>query len=107
MTTGHKITIEPTTARVSVHHKGSLLADTTQALALHETGCPTRYYIPPTDITFPLLTPSPTHTTCPFKGTASYWSTPDTPDLAWSYPDPLPEVAEIKGYLCFYDPEVS
>ena len=31
---------------------------------------------------------------------------PDAPDLVWSYPEPKPEVAAIKGHLCFYEVEV-
>jgi len=107
MTTGHRITVEPSSARVRVVHGDQVLAETDRALLLEETGCPPRYYIPAEDVRLDLLTPSDTHTVCPFKGTASYWSLPDAPDLVWSYPEPLPDVAAIKGHLCFYSPEVS
>ena len=74
---------------------------------LRETGSPVRYYLPAEDVRLDLLTPSDTHTYCPFKGTASYWSLPDAPDLVWSYPEPKPAVAEIKDHLCFYEVDVS
>jgi uncharacterized protein (DUF427 family) len=106
MSQGHIITVEQTDERVRVVHGDQVLAESDRPLVLRETGCPPRYYLPAEDVRLDLLTPSQTHTVCPFKGTASYWSLPDAPDLVWSYPDPKPEVAEIKGHLCFYEVEV-
>ncbi|EFE66954.1 DUF427 domain-containing protein [Streptomyces sp. NWU49] len=106
VTTGHRITIEPGDRHVRVVHGDRVLARSDRALVLKETGCPDRYYIPPEDVRLDLLTPSATRTHCPFKGTASYWSLPDAADLVWAYPDPKPEVAEIKDHLCFYDVDV-
>ncbi|MFH8451965.1 DUF427 domain-containing protein [Streptomyces fungicidicus] len=107
MTTGHRITIEASDARVRVVHGGQVLAESDRALVLRETGCPARYYVPPRDVRLDLLTPSETHTYCPFKGTASYWSLPDAADLVWAYPEPKPDVAAIKDHLCFYEVEVG
>ncbi|MFE2260801.1 DUF427 domain-containing protein [Streptomyces griseosporeus] len=107
MTKGHTITIEEGDLHVRVVHDGRVLAESDRPLVLRETGCPVRYYLPAEDVRLDLLTPSDTHTHCPFKGTASYWSLPGAPDLVWSYPDPKPDVAAIKGHLCFYDVEVS
>ncbi|OON79679.1 DUF427 domain-containing protein [Streptomyces tsukubensis] len=106
MAPGHRITIEQGTEHVRVVHDGELLAESRQPLLLHETGLPVRYYLPPEDVRTELLTPSETHTHCPFKGDASYWSVPDAPDLVWAYPEPKAEVAAIKGHFCFPDPEV-
>ncbi|CAL9415221.1 DUF427 domain-containing protein [Streptomyces sp. enrichment culture] len=107
MTAGHRISIEESDRQVRVVHGGRELARTDRALVLRETGCPVRYYIPPEDVRLDLLTPSGTHTYCPFKGTASYWSVPDKADLVWSYPDPKPGVARIKDHLCFYEADVD
>ncbi|TKA02148.1 DUF427 domain-containing protein [Actinacidiphila oryziradicis] len=104
---GHRITVEPSDRYVRAVRGGLVLAESDGALVLRETGCPDAYYIPPQDVHLDLLTPSDTHTHCPFKGDASYWSLPDAPDLVWAYPDPKPEVAEIKDHLCFYEVEVS
>ncbi|MEF9906538.1 DUF427 domain-containing protein [Streptomyces sp. P9-A2] len=106
MTRGHRITVERSERHVRVVHGGEVLAESDRALVLHETGLPARYYIPPQDVRLDLLTSSETHTHCPFKGTASYWSRPDAPDLAWAYPDPKPDVVDVKDHLCFYDVEV-
>ncbi|MEU9184890.1 DUF427 domain-containing protein [Streptomyces sp. NPDC048484] len=105
MTTGHRITVEQGTEHVRVVHGGQVLAESTRPLLLHETGLPVRYYLPVEDVRVDLLTASDTSTHCPFKGDASYWSLPDTPDLVWAYPDPKPEVAEIKDHFCFYEVE--
>jgi uncharacterized protein (DUF427 family) len=107
MSQGHTITIEPSERHVRVVRGNRVLAESDRALLLRETGCPARYYIPAEDVRLDLLAPSGTHTVCPFKGTASYWSLPDAPDLVWAYPDPKPEVAQIRDHLCFYEPEVS
>ncbi|MEU3249385.1 DUF427 domain-containing protein [Streptomyces sp. NPDC006997] len=106
MAEGHTITIEQGTQHVRAVHEGQVLADSHRPLILRETGCPPRYYIPPQDVRLDLLTPSDTHTYCPFKGTASYWSLPDAEDLVWSYPEPKPDVAQIKDHLCFYNVDV-
>ncbi|MEU0662814.1 DUF427 domain-containing protein [Streptomyces lavendulocolor] len=106
MTTGHRITIEQGTDHVRVVHDGHLIAESRRPLVLRETGCPVRYYLPAEDVRTELLTASDTHTYCPFKGTASYWSLPGAKDAVWAYPDPKPEVAGIKNHLCFYETEV-
>ncbi|OIJ95225.1 DUF427 domain-containing protein [Streptomyces colonosanans] len=107
MTEGHTITIEQGDQHVRVVHGGQILAETDRPLVLRETGCPDRYYIPAEDVRADLLTPSGTHTVCPFKGTASYWSLPDAADLVWAYPSPKPDIARIKDHFCFYEAEVS
>ncbi|MGW0820803.1 DUF427 domain-containing protein [Streptomyces sp. NPDC002845] len=107
MTEGHRITIEKVSEHVRAVHGDQVLAESDRSLVLRETGFPARYYIPAEDVRLDLLTPSETHTYCPFKGTASYWSLPDAADLVWAYPDPKPDVAEIKDHLCFYEVEVS
>ncbi len=50
--------------------------------------------------------PSPTHTVCPWKGTASYYHlTVDgetNRDAAWYYPDPKDAAAEIRDRVAFW-----
>ncbi|MER5770065.1 DUF427 domain-containing protein [Streptomyces sp. NPDC001985] len=106
MSPGHRITIEQSSAHVRVVRNGDVLAESRRPLELRETGCPVRYYLPPEDVRTELLTRSDTHTHCPFKGDADYWSAAGADDLVWAYPDPEPGVAEIKDHFCFYDTEV-
>ena len=62
--------------------------------------------LPPEDVDFSVLEESEWRTSCPYKGTARYWSfvgQPPAENVAWSYPEPFAAVADIEGYLCFYD----
>jgi uncharacterized protein (DUF427 family) len=85
---------------------GETIADTRRPRLVFETGHPTRYYIPLDDIRGDLLSPSETESRCPYKGVASYWSVKAGGkmflDLAWSYPEPIPECPKIKGRVCFF-----
>jgi uncharacterized protein (DUF427 family) len=107
-TAGHTVTIEaaPTGEEVRVELDGVVLARTFGAMILHETGLPDRWYIPAVDVDASLLRASDLHTTCPFKGEASYWSVEvggkvyDA--LIWSYPTPIPSAAAIAGMMSFY-----
>ena len=60
---------------------------------------------------FDRLERTATHTHCPYKGDASYWSVRVgdrvVADAAWSYEDPLPVREDIRGYLCFYPSRVD
>jgi uncharacterized protein (DUF427 family) len=111
MTAGHTITTETTSARVQVVVAGATLADTTHAVLLHETGLPTRYYVPRDDVAMEHLVSSPNISMCPFKGDAVYWSAQingtELANIAWSYPKPLPERTDITGLVCFFDERVD
>ena len=106
MSAGHTVTVTPSDAHVEVHLGGQLLATTDRALRLEETGLPARDYLPKDDVRMDLLRPTSFHTTCPFKGEASYWSA----DIAhrshdgfvWAYESPIAAVAEIAGHVSFY-----
>ena len=90
---------------------GQVVADSNKARLLFETGLPTRYYLPQDDVRLDFLQPSDLHTSCPYKGTANYWhvklGNEVFKDLVWSYPDPAPEAAQIKGYFCFFNEQVG
>lgn len=64
------------------------------------------HYFPIESVKATYLTDSPTHTTCPWKGVASYYSLDvdgrSNPDAAWYYPDPKPAASQIKGRVAFW-----
>ncbi len=64
------------------------------------------YYFPPESIQTEYLEPSETHTTCPWKGLASYYNVKvngaKNPDAAWYYPEPKSRAQNIKGYVAFW-----
>ena len=63
-------------------------------------------YFPPSAVKQDYLRPSNTHTNCPWKGTASYYSLEvdgkANPDAAWYYPEPKDAAKEIKGHIAFW-----
>ncbi len=106
-----RIDILASSRRVRVEVDGVTIADSTNASFLYETGLPTRYYFPKTDVRMELLTPTDTVTACPYKGTARYWTlTVDGEtheDLVWGYDAPLPESQQILGMVSFYNEKVD
>lgn len=58
-----------------------------------------------------LLEATDTHTRCPYKGIASYWTAKIGDkvyeDIVWSYPEPIPEAPKIKELLAFYNEKVD
>src|SRR5258708_39324663 len=64
------------------------------------------YYFPVEDVRMDLLEATEHHTSSPLKGEASYWSVRVgnrvAENAAWSYPNPLPEGPDLKGYMAFY-----
>jgi uncharacterized protein (DUF427 family) len=106
-----RIDILASSRRVRIELDGVTVADTTHASFLFETGLPTRYYVPKTDVRMDLLTPTSTETACPYKGTARYWSvtvnSKTHEDVVWGYDAPLPESQKITGLVCFYNEKVD
>jgi uncharacterized protein (DUF427 family) len=102
-----RVDVLESTRHVVVSIDGQVVADTHHPRLLFETGLPTRYYIPPEDVRMDLLRPSEKHTHCPYKGEASYWSTDTEQDVAWFYPDPIPEQPKIRGLLAFFNERVD
>lgn len=100
-----RISLHRNPERIRVWAGDTLLADTRAAIELRETDYSPRQYIPREDVVMEHLKASPTHTNCPFKGDASYFSVDlreeKLTDAAWSYERPLDAVAEIAGYLAF------
>jgi uncharacterized protein (DUF427 family) len=64
------------------------------------------HYFPPEAVHRELLRLSDTHTTCPWKGEASYYSIEVdgevNRDAAWYYPAPKDAAAQIKDHVAFW-----
>lgn len=106
-----RVDILPSSRRVRVEVDGAVVADSTNASFLFETGLPTRYYLPKTDVRMDLLTPTDLETACPYKGTARYWNVTIEGDVhenvVWGYDSPLPESFGIGGLVAFYNEKVD
>lgn len=63
-------------------------------------------YFPPDAINSDYFQPSDTNTTCPWKGTASYYSVvvdgQVNKDAAWYYPTPKDAANNIKDHIAFW-----
>ena len=64
------------------------------------------HYFPAQSIKKEYFKPSDTHTTCPWKGEASYYHLEvdgkENKDAAWYYPEPSDRAKEIKGSVAFW-----
>ena len=64
------------------------------------------HYFPPESVKQQRFQKSSTHTTCPWKGEASYYDVVVdgnvNKDAAWYYPNPKPAAAEIKDRVAFW-----
>ncbi|MBI4175195.1 DUF427 domain-containing protein [Candidatus Berkelbacteria bacterium] len=63
-------------------------------------------YFPPESVRREFLKDSPTHSTCHWKGDASYYTIEaggqSNQDAAWTYRDPKPAASTIKNYVAFW-----
>lgn len=64
------------------------------------------HYFPPESIKKAYFKPSTTHTNCPWKGLASYYTIEvdgmENKDAAWYYPDPSHAAMAIKNRVAFW-----
>lgn len=96
---------------VRVELEGVTVADSRRPTVLFETGLPPRWYLPLSDVRLDLLRPSTRRTSCPYKGTAEYWSVDSGArvheNVVWTYRTPLPESQKVAGMVCFFDEHVD
>lgn len=65
------------------------------------------HYFPPNTIKKEFFKESETHTVCPWKGTASYYTVEvngkENKDAAWYYPETSELAKNIRGYVAFWN----
>jgi uncharacterized protein (DUF427 family) len=80
---------------------GVVLAESTNAVKFAG-----QIYFPPDSVKIKFFEDSTKHTTCPFKGTASYKTVKvkgqENKDAAWYYPEPKDAAKQIAGYFAFW-----
>jgi uncharacterized protein (DUF427 family) len=107
----HRVDVLNSSRKVKVMIDGEVVAESNRPRVLVETGLPLRYYLPKVDVRLNLLTATDTHTRCPYKGEASYWTVTvkgrEHKDVVWSYPAPLPGCEKIENLVCFYNEKVD
>lgn len=81
--------------------QGTTLAESNEGLVVEGN-----YYFPPQSLEKEYFIPSATHTTCPWKGEASYYDIEVNgqvnKDAAWYYPAPMDAAKSITGYVAFW-----
>lgn len=107
----HRVDTIHSKRHIRVEVDGVTVAESHNPVLLFETGLPTRYYLPQEDVKLDLLASTETHTSCPYKGIASYWSInvndKEHKDLVWGYLDPISEIPKIKGLMAFYNEKLN
>jgi uncharacterized protein (DUF427 family) len=103
----HRIEIVHSSRSVRVERDGELLAASARPYLLLEAPLPVRYYLPLEDVSEGVLQPSSARTVCAYKGQATYWSLENEADIAWSYPEPLREAAEVTDRIAFFNERVD
>jgi len=107
----HNISIRPVGKTITLRVQDTIIVKTERALELREPPLVPVYYVPRDDVFMEHLQPSKHKTNCPFKGEASYYHVKIGEDIfenaAWCYDSPPDEVAEIKGFIAFYDSVVQ
>ena len=107
----YEITSEPIGAPVTVSFDGTVIAETSGAVWLHETKHHPVLYVPRADVRFDLLEETDQSTYCPFKGDARYWTVKGVgaagENAVWGYDAPFDEVSELARYVAFYGDRVD
>jgi uncharacterized protein (DUF427 family) len=98
--------VKPVDRRVRVFLGGTAVADSRRVLLVLERAHLPVYYFPRGDVRTDLMERTATHSRCPLKGEASYWTLEVgdrlVPDAVWGYEEPIPEAAAIAGHVAFY-----
>ncbi len=107
----HAVGLEPAAGRVRAVFGGETVADSARAIVMLETGHAPVHYFPREDVRMDLMRRTRHRTHCPFKGDASYWTIAvggrTSENAVWSYEDPPPGIAAVKGYVAFYRDRVD
>lgn len=80
---------------------GKIIAESNETIEIEGN-----HYFPPSSIKQEFFKSSGTHTNCPWKGTASYYSVEvdgkTNADAAWFYPAPKSMAEGFKDYVAFW-----
>jgi uncharacterized protein (DUF427 family) len=81
--------------------KSEILAESDNTIVVENN-----HYFPPASLNKKFFKHSNTHTTCAWKGEASYYTLEvngiENKDAAWFYPNPKQAANQIKDYVAFW-----
>jgi len=102
----HQVIESHVQGRLRAQLGADVLAESDDVIEVDEDGNPPRYYFPRDSVRMDRMSASDTHTYCPFKGEASYFTLDFLdglmPDAAWTLKDPYDEHADLKDRVAFY-----
>lgn len=82
-------------------YNGEIIAESNDTIVIEGN-----HYFPPSSLKKDFFKESNTHSTCPWKGLASYNTIEvngkTNADAAWFYPNPSDKAMEIKNYVAFW-----
>ena len=88
-------------ATIKATWNGATLAESDETIVVEGN-----HYFPPDAVSRDYFQPSATHTTCPWKGEASYYTVAvdgkTNQDAAWYYPTPKDAAKQIANYVAFW-----
>ncbi len=103
---GYRVDLDHIAGVVRARCRGLVVAESAAALRVLETKHEAQIYFPRCDVRMEHLEPVDHTTYCPFKGHARYWhvriANRTSTNTAWSYEDPMAEVAGLRDYIAFY-----
>src|SRR5260370_40327271 len=111
----HRVDLLPETRRVRVTFADAVIADSSAAVRVEETGHGPVHYVPEKDVRLDLLRPTEHKTYCPFKGDCSYWTIEvagaggkkQSENAVWAYRAPYDEASGLAGHYAFYKSRVG
>ncbi|HUF45296.1 MAG TPA: DUF427 domain-containing protein [Aestuariivirgaceae bacterium] len=107
----HSVSTARFAGRVIVKAAGETVADSRDAVVLHEDGYKPVFYVPKSDVRKEQLQPTEHTNRCLHKGAARYWTLKvgerTIENAAWAYDEPLSGAADIAGLVAFYPDKVD
>ncbi len=100
----HKLEAQRVEHRIEIYIDGEMVAQSTNAIKLVESGLPPVIYVPINDLKNIDLIKSSEYT-CPYKGHAEFYTLTHNnkkfENAAWSFDHPYDEVQELTGRVAF------
>lgn len=82
-------------------YNGEIIAESDATIVIENN-----HYFPPSSLKKEFFKESSLHSTCPWKGLASYYTIEvngkKNQDAAWYYPNPSERAKQIKDYVAFW-----
>lgn len=104
--TDSRISIKPVSGTWVVRAGGAVIAESDNALELHEGDFPVAIYFPREDVAMAFLDASEQRSSSPYLGEANYFGIAAKSGIienaVWTYEEPLESASELAGYLSFY-----